>query len=100
MQSPRDIRCNARAEDATPVRTAEIPLRTEPLPAWNSPRGGLRQRALGWLGRHENMAIIGPLFAYLRGHAAQLLRYVLVGSTLAALNLGFLYALRNWLHLS
>jgi putative flippase GtrA len=48
----------------------------------------------------ERLAIVGPLFAYARVHAAQLVRYVLVGATLAVLNLAFLYAMRNWLHLS
>lgn len=59
------------------MRSAEIPIRTEPV-----------------------RAIVDPLLAYIRGHKAQLVRYVLVGSTLAVLNLAFLYALRNWLHLS
>jgi putative flippase GtrA len=48
----------------------------------------------------EPAPFVGALFVYARDHAAQLRRYVLVGSTLAVLNLGFLYALRNWLHLS
>src|SRR6185312_12149865 len=100
MQSPPDIRCNARAGETMPMRSAEIPVRREPLPAWNSPRAGFRHRALGWLRNHEDAAIAGPLFAYARVHAAQLVRYVLVGATLAALNLAFLYGLRNWLHLS
>ena len=82
------------------MRSADIPARREPLPAWNPHRDGLRHRVLGWLHRHENVAIVGPLFAYVRAHLAQLWRYVLVGATLAALNLAFLYALRNWLHLS
>jgi len=100
MQSPPDIRCDARTGEATPMRSAEIPVRRETLPAWNSHRVGVRQRALEWLRSHEDAVIVGPLFAYVRVHAAQLVRYVLVGATLAALNLAFLYGLRNWLHLS
>jgi putative flippase GtrA len=60
----------------------------------------LWQRALGWLGRHERTAIVGPLFGYARAHASQLARFVLVGAGLAILNLAFLYAMRTWLHLS
>ncbi len=40
------------------------------------------------------------LFDYARAHAAQLIRYLLVGAGLAALNLVFLYGVRTWLHLS
>ena len=50
--------------------------------------------------RESRPAIVDGLLAYGRAHRAQLVRYPLVGATLAALNLGFLYALRNWLHLS
>ena len=49
---------------------------------------------------HGKAAIVGSLFAYMRVHATQLVRYVLVGGSLALLNLAFLYALRNWFHLS
>jgi len=48
----------------------------------------------------EPAAMVGSLLAYVRDHKAQLVRYVLVGASLAVLNLAFLYALRNWLHLS
>jgi len=48
----------------------------------------------------ENTAIVGPLFVYARAHASQLIRFLLIGATLAALNLSFLYWLRTWLHLS
>jgi putative flippase GtrA len=53
-----------------------------------------------WLESRENAAIVGPLFAYARAHESQLVRFVLIGAGLAALNLAFLYGLRSWLHLS
>jgi putative flippase GtrA len=37
---------------------------------------------------------------YARAHASQLIRFVLIGAILAALNLSFLYGLRRLLHLS
>jgi putative flippase GtrA len=37
---------------------------------------------------------------YARAHASQLIRFVLIGASLAALNLSFLYGLRRLLHLS
>jgi putative flippase GtrA len=37
---------------------------------------------------------------YARAHASQLIRFVLIGAGLAALNLSFLYCLRTLLHLS
>lgn len=40
------------------------------------------------------------LFEYARAHASQLIRYLLVGAGLAALNLAFLYGVRTWLRLS
>ena len=42
----------------------------------------------------------GVLVAYVRAHAFQLVRYVLVGAVLAVLNLAFLFGVRTWLHLS
>jgi putative flippase GtrA len=66
-----------------------LPLR-EPERAWD--------RALEWLERQESATVFGPLFAYARAHAAQLLRFVLIGAGLAALNLSFLYCARAWLH--
>jgi putative flippase GtrA len=45
-------------------------------------------------------ALVSGVSRYLRAHAPQVVRYVLVGATLAALNLAFLYALRTGLHLS
>jgi len=79
MPSPPDIRCEARAGKAMPMpmRSAEIPL-----------------------SRQSHPVVVDSLLAYARAHRGQLVRYVLVGSTLAVLNLAFLYALRNWLHLS
>ena len=44
--------------------------------------------------------MVEHLVAYAKAHASQLVRYVLVGASLAVLNLGFLYGLRTWLHLS
>jgi putative flippase GtrA len=54
--------------------------------------------ALGWLERRESGRRSGPLFTYLRVHAAQLSRFVLIGASLAALNLFFLYCFRTLLH--
>ena len=55
-------------------------------------------RTLGWLERGESGRRSGPLFTYLRVHAAQLSRFVLIGASLAALNLFFLYCFRTLLH--
>ncbi len=52
------------------------------------------------LERRENTSGAGFLVGYVRAHAFQLARYVLVGSALAVLNLAFLYGVRTWLHLS
>jgi putative flippase GtrA len=51
-----------------------------------------------WLGRRENAPVLGPLFAYARAHTSQLIRFVLIGAGVAALNLSFLYCLRALLH--
>jgi putative flippase GtrA len=40
------------------------------------------------------------VLTYARAHASQLIRFVLIGAGLAALNLSFLYCLRTLLHLS
>jgi putative flippase GtrA len=66
-----------------------MPL-TEPERAWD--------RAIEWLERRENATVFGPLFAYARAHASQLIRFVVIGACLAALNLSFLYCLRALLH--
>ena len=55
-----------------------------PLTAWNPATGRARERVL----------------EYARAHASQLIRFVLIGATLAVLNLSFLYCLRRLLHLS
>jgi putative flippase GtrA len=55
-------------------------------------------RTLGWLERRESGRGSGPLFTYLHAHAAQLSRFVLIGASLAALNLFFLYCFRTLLH--
>jgi len=39
------------------------------------------------------------ILEYARAHATQLIRFVLIGASLAALNLSFLYCLRKLLHL-
>jgi putative flippase GtrA len=46
-----------------------------------------------WPGRRENAIVFGPLFAYMRAYASQLIRFVLIGAGLAVLNLSFLYLL-------
>jgi putative flippase GtrA len=63
------------------------------------PRSSVPERVLAWLARHENAALVGPLFAYARAHAAQLAHFVLIGACLAALNLALLYCFRTLLHL-
>jgi putative flippase GtrA len=40
------------------------------------------------------------VLSYARTHASQLIRFVLIGACIAALNLSFLYCLRSVLHLS
>jgi putative flippase GtrA len=56
-------------------------------------------RSLGWLEHRGNTGVLGPLFAYARAHASQLVRFVLIGAGVAALNLSFLYCLRALVHL-
>jgi putative flippase GtrA len=74
---------------------------TNPLPtASNSVSERAGDRVLEWLERHQDIAIVGPLFAYARAHTSHLVRFALIGASLAALNLSFLYCLRAWLHLS
>lgn len=63
---------------------SDLPDQTLQLTAWNSAPGRARERVL----------------AYARAHASQLIRFVLIGASLAALNLSFLYCLRGLLHLS
>jgi putative flippase GtrA len=63
---------------------SDVPDQTLQLTAWNSTPGRMRQRVL----------------EYARAHTSQLIRFVLIGATLAALNLSFLYCLRRLLHLS
>jgi putative flippase GtrA len=77
-----------------------VPDQSLQVTAWNSVPGRRRDRVLEWLERRENAVVLGPLFAYARAHASQLIRFVLIGASLAALNLLFLYCLRNLLHLS
>jgi len=55
-------------------------------------------RTLGWLERRESGRGSGPLSTYLHSHAAQLSRFVLIGASVAALNLFFLYCFRTLLH--
>jgi putative flippase GtrA len=59
----------------------------------------LRDRSLQQTAYRENSIILGPLVAYARAHASQLIRFVLIGASLAALNLSCLYYLRARLHL-
>jgi len=67
-----------------PMSRSEVPNQTLQLTAWNPTPGRTRQWVLG----------------YARAHAPQLIRFVLIGASLAALNLSFLYCLRRLLHLS
>jgi putative flippase GtrA len=55
-------------------------------------------RTLGWIECRESERRSGPLLTYLRAHAAQLSRFVLIGASLAALNLFFLYCFKTLLH--
>ena len=66
------------------VSRSESPDQTLPLTAWNSAPARAWDRVL----------------TYGRAHASQLIRFVLIGASLAALNLSFLYCLRNLLHLA
>jgi putative flippase GtrA len=68
--------------------------------AWDSGAERVPGRVLEWLERCANAAGCGALLAYARAHASQLIRFVLIGAVLAALNLSFLYCLRSLLHLS
>jgi putative flippase GtrA len=63
---------------------SDLPDQTLQLTAWDSPPGRTREQVL----------------EYARTHASQLVRFVLIGAILAALNLSFLYCLRRLLHLS
>jgi putative flippase GtrA len=51
-----------------------------------------------WPGRRERAIVFGPLIAYARAHASQLIRFALIGAGLAVLNLSFLYLLRASRH--
>lgn len=77
-----------------------LPDQSLQLRAWNSDPVRARDQVLEWLERRESAMVFGPLFAYARAHASQLIRFVLIGASLAVLNLSFLYCLRNLLHLS
>jgi putative flippase GtrA len=61
---------------------------------------GARGQSESWLGRREKTIVFGPLLAYARNHASQLIRFVLIGAGLMAVNLSFLYCLRAWMHFS
>jgi putative flippase GtrA len=63
---------------------SDLPDQTLQLTAWNSVPGHASPRVL----------------EYARAHASQLIRFVLIGASLATLNLFFLYCLRRPLHLS
>jgi putative flippase GtrA len=53
-----------------------------------------------WLQSRTQPAVFDLLMAYARAHAPQLIRFVLIGASLAALNLGLLYCFRTRLHLA
>jgi putative flippase GtrA len=78
----------------SPVPEPEI-LLTGRSPVSERPRG----HVLEWIEPSESTIDVGRLRAYARAHASQLVRYVLVGAALALLNLAFLYAARDWMHL-
>ena len=61
---------------------SQLPEQTLRLTAWNSAPARAWDRVL----------------TYVRAHASQLIRFVLIGAGLAALNLSCLYCLRNLLH--
>jgi putative flippase GtrA len=63
---------------------SDLPDQTLRLTAWNSAAGRMWERVLG----------------YARAHASQLIRFVLIGASLSALNLSFLYCFRRLLHFS
>jgi putative flippase GtrA len=63
---------------------SDSPDQTLRLTAWNSFPGRTWERVL----------------EYARAHASQLVRFVLIGASVAALNLSFLYGLRRLLHLA
>jgi putative flippase GtrA len=67
-----------------PMSRSDVPEQALQLTAWNSVSGRVRDRVL----------------EYARAHTTQLIRFVLIGAVLAALNLSFLYCLRRLLHLS
>jgi putative flippase GtrA len=67
-----------------PMSRSELPDETLQLTAWNS------TPSRTW----------GRVRTYARAHASQLIRFVLIGASLAVLNLAFLYCLRTLLHLS
>ena len=63
---------------------SDLPDRTLPLTAANF----APERARDWV------------LAYGRANASQLIRFILIGASLAVLNLSFLFCMRNLLHLS
>jgi putative flippase GtrA len=63
---------------------SDVPEQALQLTAWSSASGRVRERVL----------------EYARAHTSQLIRFVLIGAVVAALNLSFLYCLRRLLHLS
>jgi putative flippase GtrA len=56
------------------------------------------EHTLEWHERQQSASRRGALFAYLRAHATQLIRFALIGASVAALNLLFLYCCRSLLH--
>jgi putative flippase GtrA len=62
---------------------SDVPEQALQLTAWSSASGRVRKRVL----------------EYARAHTSQLIRFVLIGAVVAALNLSFLYCLRRLLHL-
>jgi putative flippase GtrA len=56
------------------------------------------EHARGRLARRKGAILVAPVIAYARNHAAQLIRFMLIGAGVAALNLCLLYCFRTLLH--
>jgi len=82
------------------MNPSDPPDQTLQLTTWNPVPGRGWERVIDRLEHPESGIFFGSLLTYGRAHAVQLVRFVLIGAILAALNLLFLYCLRGPLHLS
>jgi putative flippase GtrA len=73
------------------------PLLPEQSLELSEPKQGA-ERDRGRRARRKVAIVVDPLFAYARAHASQLIRFVLIGVGVAALNLCFLYCFLTLLH--